>query len=279
MSKENLITKKIAIELSGVAEKDFQNYHKFSEEIKGRQINRRWYFNKDDLIVWKNLKENRTIDLSIKEYEVCFEFAIKMVYGGLSLNGIRGQRTEVQAADDVILGILAEHAIKKFLKKKFATEIKLDVKVHPEEITPQDFDQIKDGNIFRKPKLGVGVKASKMKNAFLVLGSNEFELPERKSDVYIFARVGLPGDHLFRILRDHSFFGRVRKFLDENINFKKILKLEEIPVWICGFAYAKELERVTSIPGQEFSNGHRYVKSVSKLHNSDKEWKELINKL
>ena len=46
-----------------------------------------------------------------------------MVYGGLSLNGIRGQRTEVQAADDVILGILAEHAIKNFLLKKFSTKI------------------------------------------------------------------------------------------------------------------------------------------------------------
>ncbi|MDP3882906.1 MAG: hypothetical protein Q8Q48_02530 [Candidatus Staskawiczbacteria bacterium] len=279
MSQKSLIPKKVAIEFLEIPEKDFKNYHEFSEEIKGQQINRRWYFDKDELVVWKNLKENRTINLSIKEYEVCFEFAIKMVYGGLSLNGIRGQRTEVQAADDVILGILAEHAIKTLLHKKFATDIKLDEKVHPEEITPQDFDQIKDGNIFRVPKLGVGIKASKMKNAFLVLGSNEFELPERKSDVYIFARVGLPSDHLFRILRDHSFFGRVRKFLDEHINFKKILKLEEIPVWICGFTYAKELEKVTSIPGQEFSNGHRYVKSVGKLHNSDSEWKDLIRKL
>ncbi|MCX6722176.1 MAG: hypothetical protein NTY04_03225 [Candidatus Staskawiczbacteria bacterium] len=279
MPQENLITKKEAIKLIEIPEKDFKNYHEFSEEIKGRQINRRWYFDKNDLIIWKSLKENRTINLSIEEYEVCFEFAIKMVYGGLSLNGIRGQRTEVQAADDVILGILAEHAIKTFLHKKFSTDIKLDEKVHPEEITPQDFDQIRDKGVFRRPKLGVGVKASKMKNAFLVLGSNEFELPERKSDVYIFARVGLPSDHLFRILRGHSFFGKVRKFLDEHVNFKKILKIEKIPVWICGFAYAEELEKVTSIPGQEFSNGHRYVKSVGKLHNSDKDWKDLIRKL
>jgi len=202
-----------------------------------------------------------------------------MVYGGLSLHGIRGERTEVQAADDVILGILAEHAIQQLLSNKFSTEIKLDQGVHPEEITAQDFDEIKDGNIFRKPKLGVGVKASKMKNAFLVLGSKEVELVTRKSDVYIFARVGLPGDHLFRILRDHSFFGKVRKFFDENVRFKKIEKLENIPVWICGFCYADELEKVTSIPGQEFTNGYRYAKSVSKLHNSDEDWKNLIAKL
>jgi len=279
MRNKEKLTKKEAIKFLDIPEKDFENYHKFSKEIEGVQINRRWYFYKDDLTAWKKLKKDRTIDLSIKEYEVCFEFAIKMVYGGLSLNGIRGQRTEVQAADDVILGILAEHAIKTFLFKKFSTKIELDEKVHPEEITPQDFDQINDGDLFRKPKLGVGVKASKMKNAFLVLGANEFELPGRKSDVYIFARVGLPSDHLFRILRDHSFFGKVRKFLDENINFKKILKLEKIPVWICGFAYAKEFKKVTSIPGQEFSNGHRYVISAGNLYNSDKEWKDLIDKL
>lgn len=279
MENNKNLLKKDAIKFLDISEKEFENYYKFSKEIKGSLINRRWYFDKDSLIAWKNLKENRTIDLSIKEYEICFEFAIKMVYGGLSLNGIRGQRTEVQAADDVILGILAEHAMKIFMFKKFAVEIKLDEKVHPEEITPQDFDQIKDGNLFRRPKLGVGVKASKMKNAFLILGSNEVELSDRKSDVYIFVRVGLPSDHLFRILRDHSFFGEVRRFLDKNVNFKKILELKKIPVWICGFAYAEELEKVTNIPGQEFSNGFRYVKSVNNLHNSDKDWESLISKL
>lgn len=279
MPPPELITKKEAIEFLNIPEKDFKNYHEFSGELVGNKVRGRWYFNKSDLTTWKELKENRTIDLSIEEYEKSFEFAIKMVYGGLSLNGIRGQRTEVQGADDVILGILAEHAIKKFLLEKFETEIKLDEEVHPNVITPQDFDKIKDGDSFRDPNLGVGVKASKMKNAFLVLGANEVELDERKSDVYIFARVGLPSDHLFRILREHSFFGRVREFLDNNENFKKILELDKIPVWIAGFTYVSELERVTSIPGQEFSNGHRYVKSVSNLHNSDEEWRDMISRL
>lgn len=279
MPEDILLNKKDAIDFLGISEGEFKNYHEYSKEISGEMIRRRWYFKKDKLNSWKILKENRTVKLSVKEYENCFEFAIKMVYGGLSLNGIRGQRTEVQAADDVILGILAEHAIKNFLSRRFSTDIKLDDRVHPEEITPQDFDLIKDGKSFRKPNIGVGVKASKTKSAFLVLGANEVELPDRKSDVYIFARVGLPSDHLFRILRDHSFFGRVRMFLEKNINFKKILKLEEIPVWICGFSYIDELNKVTSIPGQEFDNGHRYAKSVANLHNSDEEWRDLISKL
>src|SRR3989339_288936 len=110
------LTKREAITYLGITNGEFKNYHESSKEINGEQINRRWYFSKNKLKEWRELKENRTIDLSVKEYETCFEFAIKMVYGGLSLNGIRGQRTEVQAADDVILGILAEHAIKTFLK-------------------------------------------------------------------------------------------------------------------------------------------------------------------
>lgn len=275
----NLITKNEAIEFLGVPSNEFKNYHESSKEIQGEQIRRRWYFNKASLVAWKNLKEARTINLTIDEYETCFEFAIKMVYGGLALNGIRGQRTEVQAADDVILGILAEHGVKKFLSQKFQTEINLDEEVHPGEITPQDFHEIKEGDAFRKPRLGVGIKASKMKNAFLVLGANEVESHERKSDAYVFVRVGLPSDHLFRILRNHSFFARVRKFLEENIRFKKIKALENIPVWICGFSYIEELERVTEIPGQEFTNGHRYVKSVARLRNSDEDWKKLIAKL
>lgn len=273
------LTKKETIEFLNIPEKEFKNYFEFSKEIKGEKIGSRWYFDKKSISEWKKLKENRTIFLTMAEYETCFEFAIKMVYGGLSLNGIRGQRTEIQAADDVILGILAEHAVKNLLLKKFKIKIKLDEEVHPEHITPQDFDQIEINGSYKTPKLGVGIKASKMKNAFLILGANEVESPERKSDVYIFARVGLPSDHLFRILRDHSFFGKVRKFFETNNKFRKIEKLENIPVWVCGFSYVNELEKVTEIPGQEFSNGHRYVKSVGKLHNSDEDWLKLIKKL
>lgn len=230
MNQSNKLTKKETIKLLDIPEKYFKNYFEFSKEIPGVKVRNRWYFEKDVIDDWKKLRDDRIINLSLNEYETCFEFAIKMVYGGMSLHGIRGERTEVQASDDVILGILAEHAIKKFLLKKFSTKIKLDEKVHPGEITPQDFDLIEDGLIFRKPKLGVGIKASKMKNAFLVLGANEVDINRRRSDVYIFARVGLPSDHLFRILREHSFFGKVRKFLDVNNKFRKIEKMENIPV-------------------------------------------------
>ena len=81
MPETKSLTRREAIDFLDIPEKDFENYHKFSKEIVGEQIRRRWYFNKSDLATWKELKEDRTIDLSIEEYEKSFEFAIKMVYG------------------------------------------------------------------------------------------------------------------------------------------------------------------------------------------------------
>lgn len=276
---DDYIVKKNVPDYLEIDQKEFDNYFSNSGEIIGEKIRGRWYFKKSTLDEWKKKKLSRTINLGISEYEKCFEFAIKMVYGGLSLHGIRGQRSEVQGADDVILGILAEYALKRFLDEKFQVKILLDEEVHTSEITPQDIDRIIDDGHSRIPKLGVGIKASKMKNAFLILGANEVEFESRVSDVYIFARVGLPSDHLFRILRDHSFFKTAKDFLEQNEHFKKINELKSVPVWICGFTYKEELEKVTSIPGQDFTKGHRYVKSVGKLHNNDSDWIELLNKL
>ncbi len=273
------LSKKDAIKFLGIPEKNFNNYSNFSKEIVGQKVNGRWFFLKENLVKWLSLKSSRTLLLDRAEYEKCFEFAIKMAYGGLSLHGIRGERTEVQAADDVILGILAEHAVKNFLSDKFNCKIYLDEEVHPTEITPQDIDFVEDSGSKRKPKLRIGIKASKVKSGYLVLGSKEVELESRASDVYIFVRVGLPGDHLFRILRDHSFFAKVKNFLDSHDEFKKIEKLEKIPVWICGYVYKKDLEKVKEIPGQSFDKGHRYVKSVAKLKNTDDDWKKLIDLL
>lgn len=271
--------KKEAIEFLGISEKQFENYFKYSEEITGYKEKNKWYFKKEELKKWKNTKKNRTIELSLEDYERCFEFAIRMVYGGMSLNGIRGQRSEVQAVDDVILGILAEYAVKKFIKENFKVEIGLDEEVHTEKITPQDFVTVKKkGKKEKAPKIGVGVKASKIKSGFLVLGENEVEMKERKSDAYIFARVDLPTDHLFRILRDHSFFKNAKDCLDKDNKSRKIEELENVPVWICGITYLKELEKVKEIPGQKF-DGNRYVKSVGKMHNSDADWKSFIDML
>lgn len=275
-----MLTRKEAIEYLNIPEKNFDNYHKNSGEIKGFKKRNRWYFDEDELKSWNELKNDRTVDLSLKDYEKCFDFAIKMAYGSKASHGtgIRGFRSEVQIADDFILGIIAEHGIKIFLEKKFNTKIELDLEVHPDHITPQDFTGIYENDTLRDVRLNVAVKSSKIKSCFNIIHPLEYEKDDRKSEVYIFARVGLPSDHLFRILRDHSFFKNVADFLENQDGFRKINKLTEIPVWICGYSYHSELERVKKIPGQEFTD-FRYVKSVSDMHNSDNDWKKLIKRL
>ncbi len=53
-------------------------------EIKERGS---WYFYKDELISWKKMRDERTVDLTINEYEKCFEFAIKMAYSSKASHG------------------------------------------------------------------------------------------------------------------------------------------------------------------------------------------------
>lgn len=274
------LTKKEAIIFLNIPEKDFNNYFLNSKEIKGYKIGARWFFDKKDIEAWLELRKKRIVYLMLSEYEECFEFAIKMAYSTKASHGtgIRGVRSEVQMSDDFILGILAEQGVRKFLKEKFKLKIKLDMDVHLDHITPQDLAGIYENSKLRDSKIGVAIKSSKVKSCFNIIPPIEYENTKRKSDVYIFVRVGLPSDHLFRILRDHSFFRKVKDFLENAEGFRKILKLERIPIWICGFSYYNEFEKVNKIPGQEF-DGYRYVKSVANMHNTDKDWKKLIAKI
>ncbi len=278
-----MIGSKEAQEYLSIEKKAFENYFKNSKEIKAVKEGSRWKFDKTDLDAWKKLKEERTVILALPEYEKCFEFAIQMAYASRASHGtgIRGVRSEVQMADDFILGILAEHGVQKFLKDKFGVEIELDMKVHPDHITPQDFDGIYDNGKLRSVKIGVAIKSSKIKSCFNVVPPIEYENERRKSDVYIFVKVGLPSDHLFRILREHSFFKTVKESLEKTEGFRKIKELKEIPIWIAGFSYHEEFKKVTEIPGQKFDGkpNYRYATGVGEMHNSDEDWKELIKKL
>jgi len=283
MKQNENLNKKEAINFLNIPEKDFDNYFKSSKEIKGQKIGSRWFFKRNDLEDWNNIKKDRTVFLKLKEYEKCFEFAIKMAYSSKTSHGtgIRGVRSEMQMADDFILGILAEHGVKKFLVDKFNFDIKIDMEVHPDHITPQDLDGIYEKGKLRTAKLGVAIKSSKWKSCWNIIAPIEYENSGRKSDVYLFVRVGLPSDHLFRILRDHSFFKNVKDFLDNSDGFRKILELKDIPIWITGFSFHNELEKAIEIPGQKFDGkpNYRYVKSVGEMHNSDEDWKNLIKKL
>jgi len=137
---------------------------------------------------------------------------------------------------------------------------------------------VKKNGGWREPRVGVGIKSSKPKNAFLILGENEVDLEERRSDVYIFCRPNIPDDHLLRITRSKII--EVVKNQPHYPSYKKsIPKFTNIPCEIAGYCYINELEKVTGIPGQEFDNGFRYVKKSGTLHRNREKWQKLINKL
>lgn len=280
MPRKEYFARNKAIEYLSISGKHFDNYNKFSKELGGVKKNKRWRFDRNKLDLWKKQKNERTVVLGINEYKESFKLAMKMAYAkGISHGGgIRGDRSEMQVADDWIRGILAEHGLKKFLKKKFNVEIKLDTEAHPGQITPQDIICVKKNRSWRKPYTKVGIKGSKLKSCFLVLQEIEVIKKDRKSDVYVFGRVDLPSDHLFRILRDHFFFKSVKNFLNRDDRFNKMEELKKIPVWICGYVYRKDLERKKRIPGQVF-DGYRYVKNVKDLKNSQAGWKKFCEKL
>ena len=130
----------------------------------------------------------------------------------------------------------------------------------------------------RKPKIGVGIKSSKPKSAYLVLGDNEIKLKERRSDIYIYCRPDIPDDHLLRITKEEVIKAVKNKphfyrYKDQLPNFSNI------PCEVAGWCKTNELEEVKSIPGVEFENGTRFVKKSGALHRSKEDWKELIKML
>ena len=97
MSQPTDLTKKEAIEFLDIPEKNFENYVKSSEEIAHYKKSGRYYFKENELIRWRDLKNSRTVFLSMDEYTKCFILAIQMAYTKKPSTGtgIRGVRSEM----------------------------------------------------------------------------------------------------------------------------------------------------------------------------------------
>lgn len=276
-----ILTKKEAIEFLKIDKKTFENFHKNANEFKAlpRKNNRgRFKFSKNELEKWQKSYKWRTVELTMKDYALCLDFALAQHFKGYVMAdwGTARQREFGQKVTNWIKGQLAEVAVKKFFEKEFNTIVELDFRIY-EKIVPQDIIAVVENSKRREPKIGVGIKSSKPKSAYLVLSENEVVLEERKSDVYIFCRPDMPDDHLLRItkekiieiVKNQQHFPRYKDKMPDFVNIKC-----EIAGW-CGI---KELKKVTKIPGQDF-DGIRYVKQTGKLNRSKAKWKELIEKL
>ncbi len=278
---DKILTRKEAIKFLGLDEKVFDNYFKSAGEFKHlpRHNNRgRFLFEQKELRKWLTDYKWRTVELTIKDYVLCLDFALAQHFRGYVLSdwGPARHREFGQKITHWVKGQLAEVAVKKFLKKEFNVEIELDFRIY-DEIVPQDVIGINKNGKQREPKLGIGIKSSKPKSAYLVLSENEIIRKDRRSDIYVLCRPNIPDDHLLRITKE-----RIIEVVKNQQHYSKYK--DEIPDFenmfceISGWCRIEELEKVTSIPGQEFT-GIRYVKKSGQLHKNKESWHRLVGLL
>src|SRR3990167_9159338 len=173
MSK--LLTKKEAVEFLGLDDKTFDNYFKNAAEFACVDRNGgrgRFYFDEDALRKWKDSLAWRTVNLNKEDYALALDFALAMHF-----------RSYVQS--DFGTG----------RQREFDLEIALDFNIY-DKIVPQDIIGILEKGEIRPPHIGISIKASKPKNAFLILGANEINIPSRRSEIYIYTRPDIPDDHI-----------------------------------------------------------------------------------
>ena len=277
---DDKLTKKQAVEFLGLDEKTFDNFFKNAGEFNSlpRDNDRgRFFFDKSALQLWKQDFQKRTIELTREDYCLCLDFALAQHFRGYVLSdwGTARQREFGQKITNWVKGQLAEVAVKKFFKDDFGVEIELDFGIH-DAIVPQDIIGVKQDGKTREPKVGVGIKSSKPKSAYLVLGENEIIIESRRSDYYIFCRPDIPDDHLLRITK--NTIKELVKNQQHYSSYKdKMPEFENMYCEIAGWCKLDELEKVSSIPGQDF-DGYRYVCKSGKLHRSPESWRELLGK-
>jgi len=276
-----ILTKKEAIKFLGLDDKTFDNYFKNAEEfhcLKRKSTRGRFLFDENGLKKWQEDYYWRTAKLTFNDYVACLDFAMAQHFRGYVLSdwGTGRQREFGQKITNWVKGQLAEVAVQKFFKKEFNVGIGLDFGIH-DNIVPQDIVSITENKKTREVKISVGIKSSKPKSAYLVLGENEVTLPNRKSDVYIFCRPDIPDDHLLRLTREKL----IEALKDQPLysSYKnQIPTFENMSCEIAGYCWINELEKVKSIPGQEF-DGMRFVKKTGLLHREKKDWQVLLKKL
>ncbi len=274
------LSKKEALVFTGLDKKFFDNYLSANEfACLTRNGGRgRFYFDQDVLKEWMKKREWKTVDLTKDDYALCLDFALAQHFRSYVTSdfGTGRQREFGQKITNWVKGQLGELAVQKFFKSKFNVDVELDFEIH-DDIVPQDIIRVKEKGKTRNPKIGVGIKSSKPKNVFLVLGENEIHIPERRSDVYIFCRPDIPDDHILRIAKT-----AVQKIVEGKPHYNSYKEhmpdFANIPCEVVGWCRYTDLEEVKEIPGQTF-DGVRFVKASGKLKSSPDDWEKLVNLL
>lgn len=278
---DRILTKRQAVDFLGLDEKTFDNYFQNAGEfgcLERRGGRGRFYFSEAALREWKAGFDWRTVELTLTDYALCLDFALAQHFRGYVLAdwGTARQREFGQKITNWVKGQLAEVAVKKFFEREFGAVVELDFEIH-ENIVPQDIIGVVKNGAVRAPRVGVGIKSSKPKSAYLVLGENEIILEGRRSDFYIFCRPDIPDDHLLRLTKE-----RVVEIVRGQPHFSSysghMPGFENMCAEVAGWCAVAELEQVTSIPGQDFG-GLRYVKKSGCLHRDRESWQDLVSRL
>lgn len=276
-----ILKRKEAIKFIDLDDKTFDNYFKEAGEFSclPRKSDRGpYYFEKEKLLKWKENYDWRMIELTIDDYALCLDFALAQHFRSYVLSdwGTGRQREFGQKISNWIKGQIAELATKKFLRDKFNTDIDLDFEIH-NEIVPQDVIGIKAGDSYREAKIGIGIKATKPKSAYLILGKNEVEIADRQSEVYILCRPALPDDHLLQIAKPE-----IIKYIESQPHYHKyksyIQNFTNIRCEIVGWCEFNELQEITKISGYNFGSP-RLVKKSGELHKDVASWQRLIKRI
>lgn len=277
----NILNRRQAVEFLKLDPKVFDNFFKSAGEFNAlpRPGNRGFFkFDESKLRQWKSGYDWRTVELNKQDYDTCLDFALAMHFRGYVASdfGTGRQREFGQKVTNWVKGQLGEVGLKKFLKQEFGVGVELDFNIY-NEIVPQDIISVTRNGHKTTPQIGVGIKSSKPKSAYLILGEKEVNLPERRSDVYVYCRVDIPDDHLLRITRENIIDavknGQLYDQYKESIPFFSNIKCE-----IAGWCTYEDLEEVTSIPGQSF-DGVRKVKRSGQLRKSKQDWQKLVELL
>jgi len=275
------------------------NYAK-AGELAGKHSEGRVMFSQEELDRWR--KERRLFPLDMREYMKCLHFAVGSLYKYCSVAGCATSNSSelVKVVDSFMLQKLAEAAFQKFMDENFKIVIKFDFEFQ-EEVISQEVTEIalpgKWLRVYNPPeKLGLTVKTIEMGNPWLVVPESEVENRRHRPliDVYVVVRVGLPPDHLFRVLGEISESKLGIRLEETTLSSFEYLEadagivrgevlippLEAVQAEIVGYAWLSELLEVgvqPGVPEREIQPG--YYLPTGNLRRGDSEWQKLIELL
>lgn len=254
---------------------------------------------------WEGRVKAQTVVLERGDYLKCLLFAVRAFYKetGMTIThfGRREQRRELgQWLSNQTEGKLGEIAVQKFLWER-GVRVDLDwtLRGKPRNYLP-DITKVWG----RPPRLRVSIKTTKFRGVWLDLPRREVDREEKGVDGAIMVRVGLPEDHLFRVLKEisallkllASFLGVSEDDLQKRFQEPRISQVDEIrEIWeevptlgtintyVVGFTFKEDLqrhlvkkdERVRWIGVMEED---KYVMKSGELRYG-KEWEKLVSAL